>query len=213
MKKKLTIVCDDSKKSYCHYLSQLISSRDDVDDKVVGTEDGTVEAAIWDEKEYKQNLARLSSAGFVVFVGDGEVARGVRQNMAIKFDKCGIQYGWLGTQAFLRVDAAVDPHDYDDFKALCERVGQSPDEELKRLLTAPSLPSAERQNELAKGSKDPLEAAKAAASDALGFLNSAASDVAKKVEIALRTGQIIDLQYRVAIALFYLDGLSSFLGE
>ena len=212
MKKKLTIVCDDSKKSYCHYLSQLISSRDDVDGQFVGPEDGTVEAAIWDEKEYKQNLARLSSAGFVVFVGDGEVARGVRQNMETKFNECGIQYGWLGTQAFLRVDAAVDPHAYDNFRILCEKVGQTPDKKLNRLLSAPSQCSNEQAG-LVKVPQAPLEVAKAAAHDALDFLNSVATGATNKVEAALRTSQIIDLQYRVAVALFYLDGLPCFLGE
>ena len=53
--KKLIIVCDNKTEKYGNYLLQLISSKDDTENDVVGIEDGTVEAVVWSEKNYRDN--------------------------------------------------------------------------------------------------------------------------------------------------------------
>ena len=55
---KLIIVCDEKTESYANYLRQLISTNDDKDGQVVGVEDGTVNVAVWLEKDYLANKAQ-----------------------------------------------------------------------------------------------------------------------------------------------------------
>ena len=50
--KKLIIVCDEKTETYANYLRQLISTNDDKDGEVVGVADGTVDAAVWLEKDH-----------------------------------------------------------------------------------------------------------------------------------------------------------------
>ena len=51
--KKLIIVCDNKTEEYANLLRQLISSKDDTENEVVGIEDGTVGVVVWLEKEYR----------------------------------------------------------------------------------------------------------------------------------------------------------------
>lgn len=48
--KKLIIVCDNKTEEYANLLRQLISSKDDTENEVVGIEDGTVGVVVWLEK-------------------------------------------------------------------------------------------------------------------------------------------------------------------
>ena len=59
--KKLIIVCDDKTEKYANILRQLISSKDDTEDEVLGVEDGTVDVVVWREKHYLDNMATISS--------------------------------------------------------------------------------------------------------------------------------------------------------
>ena len=59
--KNLIIVCDEKSKEYANYLSQLISMEDDTEDTTVGVKDGSVQAQVWLEKDYKANSATISS--------------------------------------------------------------------------------------------------------------------------------------------------------
>ena len=124
LKKKLIIVCDDDTKKYATYLMQLISSRDDAED-VVGIKDGTVDATIWDEKHYQNNLGTLTTSTYILFVGNGKVAKLARENMTHAFDEIGMHYGWLGTQGCMYVDdASLDRGNYSEFESLCARYGK-----------------------------------------------------------------------------------------
>ena len=53
---KLIIVCDESTQEYANYLRQLVSSKDDEENEVVGTKDGSVDAVVWLEKDYVANM-------------------------------------------------------------------------------------------------------------------------------------------------------------
>ena len=53
--KKLIIVCDNKTEKYGNYLRQLVSVNDDNEDEIIGTEDGTVDAVVWLEKDYLVN--------------------------------------------------------------------------------------------------------------------------------------------------------------
>ncbi len=114
--KKLIIVCDEKTEQYANYLRQLISTNDDKDGEVVGIADGTVEAAVWLEKEYLANKAKVSSNEHILFIGDNKTSKSESSSMVVKFEKFGMQYGWLGKRAMMKVDnEMLEPEAYDEF--------------------------------------------------------------------------------------------------
>lgn len=118
--KKLIIVCDEKTERYANYLRQLISTNDDKDGEVVGIEDGTVEAAVWLEKEYLANKAQISSNEHILFIGDNKTSKSESSSMIVKYDKYGMKYGWLGKRAMMKVDnAMLAPEVYDEFITYC----------------------------------------------------------------------------------------------
>lgn len=118
--KKLIIVCDEKTKEYANYLRQLISVNDDKDGEIVGIEDGTVEAAVWTDKEYMANSAKVSSSEHVLFIGENKVTKSETSSMNIKFDKFGMKYGWLGKRGMLQVsNELLAQEEYDEFIQFC----------------------------------------------------------------------------------------------
>lgn len=118
--KKLIIVCDEKTEKYANYLRQLISTNDDKDGEVVGIADGTVDAAVWLEKEYLANKATISSNEHILFIGDNKVSKSESSSMIIKYDKYGMKYGWLGKRAMMKVDNdMLSAEVYDEFIEYC----------------------------------------------------------------------------------------------
>ena len=68
-KTELMIVCDDKSMKYAKYLVQLVGKKDDGEDTTVGTKDGSVSAAIYTEKQYKDTLAKITSNTHILFIG------------------------------------------------------------------------------------------------------------------------------------------------
>ena len=131
MRKSLIIVCGDSDRKYATYIQQLISAFDDEGDEIVGTRDGSVDAVVWDEKHYLDNMKKLNSSNHILFIGDTNAAKEARCNMDVRFDELGMSYGWLGTQAFMRVaDNSLNKDNYEHFKELCAKYGKSFEKEL-----------------------------------------------------------------------------------
>ena len=60
-KTELMIVCDEKLMEYANYLMALIGQNDDVEGKTVGTKDGTVSAAIYTPKSYKDTCLLYTS--------------------------------------------------------------------------------------------------------------------------------------------------------
>ncbi|MBE6624364.1 MAG: hypothetical protein E7622_01840 [Ruminococcaceae bacterium] len=122
VKKKLIIVYDKATEATANYLLQMISGNDDTDGAQTGTKDGELDANIWSEKEYANNRPKLSSAQYVLFIGNSRTAKTMRENVADTFCEAGMHYGWLGTQAFMYVDAAsLNKDNMARFQELCEQ--------------------------------------------------------------------------------------------
>ncbi|MBE5851168.1 MAG: hypothetical protein E7298_13715 [Lachnospiraceae bacterium] len=118
--KKLIIVCDEKTEAYANYLRQLISTNDDKDGEVVGIADGTVDAAVWLEKDYLANKAQISSNEHILFIGDSKTSKSESSSMIIRFEKYGMKYGWLGKRGMMLVDnEMLDPDQYDQFIEYC----------------------------------------------------------------------------------------------
>ena len=100
----LIIVCDDKDMVNANYLIQLIGQKDDSGDSIVGIEDGSVSAAIYTTKNYKDNLPQIPSTQHILFIGQSSVAKEQSKTIPDLFSKLGMHYGWLGKRAVLYVD-------------------------------------------------------------------------------------------------------------
>lgn len=231
---KLIIVCDDKTKEYANYLRQLISVNDDKDGEIVGIADGTVDAAVWTEDEYKHNSATISSNEHVLFVGENKTSKSEIGSMNILFKKFGMSYGWLGKRAMMSVDdTLLSPSEYKDFIDFCASYKQYFDrnayeEKEQKTVEAIEAPKAEiaeiESEETALVEPEPQK------KGALVAINKAAAFVGKKVlkpvadvveagavgayenikNLTMKK-KINDQQYRALTVILYLDGLKEFL--
>lgn len=122
---RIIIVCDEKTQEYANYLRQLISVNDDIEEKIVGTADGSAEAAVWLEKEYLANSATISSNEHILFIGKNITSKRETASMIVRFDKYGMKFGWLGKRAMMQVDdALLDETKYCKFIEFCSTYEQ-----------------------------------------------------------------------------------------
>ncbi|NLD47726.1 MAG: hypothetical protein GX660_11080 [Clostridiaceae bacterium] len=205
--KKLIIVCEGKHRQCGDYLSQLVSLDDDKDIKVVGVKDGAVASQVWTEEEYSANSAQISSEQYILFIGNSKLIKDKRSHMLNKYSEYGMQYGWLGKQAVLFVERVVDMKEYDSFIDYARR-NQSDVTKLIELKSDVMDIPDDINEEDAKGIKkvlNPIKTLQAVIVNApirgLNAFNKMSNN--KKIE-----GQ----QYTCLVLVFYLNGLSQFLG-
>lgn len=221
MKKTLIIVCNDADRKYATYIQQLISAFDDTEDSQVGTKDGAVDAVIWDEKHYCDNLKSLNSTNHILFIGNTDCAKDARRNMDVTFDRLGMKYGWLGKQAFMVVeDNSLNKDNLEEFKNLCAEYGKSFEKELDLHYSPKEMGEA-----LKAGSpetpKDLLPVPLGFLSPVLGIASAAAMYGKAAIDVAgnainagadlLQAGEAKDQQYSLLSLIMYMDGLPEFL--
>lgn len=237
--KKLIIVCDEKTEQYANYLRQLISTNDDKDGEVVGVADGTVEAAVWLERDYMANKATVSSNEHILFVGDNNTSKSESSSMIVKYDKFGMKYGWLGKRAMMKVDNDMLSSDaYDEFINYClgyqlafEKIAINNSESTEVL---PEKENVEKTTENVETpatvvtdvveNKEPekkkfdlgtLRDAGRAAGAGLGAtiaaIAGAFNEIGKNIEKTKIHNKIMDQQYRALSVILYIDGLQQFL--
>ena len=115
----LIIVCEDKWLRIGELIKSLISQKDDIDGKIVGTKDDTVSAAIFSPEQYHDSLAEIPSDTHCLFIGDFKAANDQIINIEKKgfiFDKYGMRYGWLGKSAVINVEKkTLSKKDYEQF--------------------------------------------------------------------------------------------------
>lgn len=233
--KKLIIVCDEKTRDIANYLRQLISANDDKEGEVVGISDGSVETAVWTDKEYLSNSATISSNEHVLFIGKNKVSKSESKYMNIEFDMFGMKYGWLGKRAMLFVeDELLNEDRYEDF------IRFSSAYELKfdklgykdiKLLSAPSVEKNKSLEETNNGADDnvnyntnetenikpaglPVPAVKKIPIPHVNAIIPVVNGMKKGVNnfsAHVAHKKISDQQYRALTVVFYLEGLKSFL--
>lgn len=196
--KKLLIVCDEKCRKYGDYLSQLVSSEDDAAEETVGSKDGAVAARVWTEEQYKANSSTFSSEQYVLFIGNSKLIKEKSTCMNIKFSQYGMEYGWLGRQAFLSVKKVVEYSDYESFIEY-ERHYQTSMEPLIKSNYHIEISSDGNENAVVCKAElfNPIKALK---------------DGAMTIRKIAQNGRIKEKQYYCAVKKFYLDDLSGFLG-
>lgn len=115
-KTKLTIVHDKTSEKYANYLKTLLSVADDDGENIVGVKDGSVDAAVWDEKQYAHNKPQLANEDHVLFIGaNSKVLKNECYGINSAWDQYGMGYGWLGKRGFLNVYDGIKRKEYEDF--------------------------------------------------------------------------------------------------
>ena len=219
--KKLIIVCDNKTEEYANLLRQLISSKDDTENEVVGIEDGTVGVVVWLEKEYRNNMATISSNEHILFLGNGEVSKKeFNTSMKMYYDQFGMTYGWLGNRGVLRVTTEIDDEeeynkfvelysnfnlDFEaiEFKNFRETVANTVDKKAKGLFS---------KNKFTKAA---MTAGGLAAGLAAGGIVGVAGAgiIGSKVVSVNRQKKIKQQQYHTLVVAFYREGLAKFLED
>lgn len=193
--KKLIIVCEEKLRQYGDFLAQLVSLQDDKGEEIVGVKDGTVAAQVWTEKEYTANAPQISSEQYILFIGNSKLLKEKRAHMQAQFSQYGMNYGWLGKQAALFVDQAVNLKEYNNFIEFAQ--GNQP--EIKRLVdTKVKVFKEDTKKEL-------LSIKNFAANVVLPGFSAMRLAVTSKKEVESQ-------QYSCLTLLFYLKGLAAFLG-
>ena len=219
--KKLIIVCDNKTEEYANLLRQLISSKDDTENEVVGIEDGTVGVVVWLEKEYRDNMATISSNEHILFLGNGEVSKKeFNSSMKMYYDQFGMTYGWLGNRGVLRVTTEIDDEeeynkfvelysnfnlDFEaiEFKNFRKTVANTVDKKAKGLFS---------KNKFTKAA---MTAGGLAAGLAAGGIVGVAGAgiIGSKVVSVNRQKKIKQQQYHTLVVAFYREGLAKFLED
>lgn len=194
-KKELIIVCDESLMEYANYLMALISQNND--------KDGTVSAAIWPPKVYKDTLPKITSNTHILFIGSFKEAKEQRKNVNFKFNKYGMHFGWLGKRAVMYVDDKMLKKDeYDHFLKFSKNYQEEFEKATVNIankllgavvLGAEVISSAAIFSPIAAGT----------ASLAFGVCGLISGTIAHK--------KINAQQYRCLTMALYLDGLQKFL--
>lgn len=231
-RKKLIIVCDDSTMEHATYLMQLIScqERDKADTQIQAD---SIEVTVWSEKKYDDTPSSLTTSTYVLFVGNGKVAKRARTNMLMRFDKLGMHYGWLGTQGCLFVDPlSLNRDNYTKFKELCDRYGKDFGDDPRLLggakVGAREIPAADVVVEDAPDEgegispDEPREdnnrgvarfSPKAVGLRIGSFFSNSAGAIRTKAGALLSSGEALRRQYSLLTLIMYRDGLPQFLGS
>ena len=215
--KKLVIVCEDETRKHGDFMAQLVSAIDDKVDEIVGVKDGEVAAQVWTQKEYESNAIQISSEQYILFIGDSKLMRSKREHMLKKYEKFGMNYGWLGKQAFLFVDKDLSIDEYIDFidfarnynpelRALVDKNDNDEQSDVEET-------AIERVEESTDGTV--IEIGKKKAKVAADVLGKFVGSVVKKADASITSIQnskkMKSQQYGCAVLLMYLNDLSKFL--
>lgn len=144
----------------------------------------------------------------MLFIGNSKLIKEKRSHMVQKYSEYGMKYGWLGKQGVLFVDEIVDVENYDNFFEYA-KANQSSVKKLldvkADIMVAPEEPKGNKTDKGIKKILNPMKSLPAAIVNApirgLNAINKMVNS--KKIE---------EQEYSCLILVFYLQGLSKFLG-
>jgi len=115
MKKTLIVVYKDE--LLMNQLKKMVETHDDNEQGVVGTRDGSINIVSWTEKVWLGNKKAGNISGKILFLGDIKGTDKLIPVIDVKFDECGVKFGWAGNQAVVYAEPKVltTREDYDSF--------------------------------------------------------------------------------------------------
>ena len=202
--KKLIIVCEEKLKNQGDFLAQLISAIDDKNGEIIGVKDGEVVATVWTEKEYSDNSTHISSEQYIVFIGNSKLIKGKRTHMLKKWEKFGMNYGWLGKQATLFVEKVIDMDSYKDFIEYAKGNNTNIEDKLRLKSAIPLELNAGEDNKK-------IDKVFNSFKKITNKLANASIDNINKLNKISNNKDIEEQEYTCLVFEFYLNGLAKFL--
>lgn len=165
-------------------IKKLVQSRDDTDENsVVGTKDSSINIVSWNEKVWLGNKEAGNIKDKVLFLDSIKGTDKLIPVIDVKFDDCGVRFGWAGNQAILYVDPrALSKR--EDYLVFLEKLSALPVPDIIKNGNKPkagvkesdqqknetqTVPSEDTAKEPAK-KKGVLEKAKEAVESGAGFI-------------------------------------------
>lgn len=146
-KKTLIVVYKDE--LLANQLKKMVETHDDDEKGVVGTRDDSINIVSWTENVWLGNKKAGNISGKILFLGDIKGTDKLIPVIDVKFDECGVKFGWAGNQAVL----------FADPKALTKR--EAYDAFLEKLsdLPVPTILKKAKENIVATGTEGGLDTA------------------------------------------------------
>lgn len=115
--KKKTLIVVYKDELLMNQLKKMVETHDDNDEDIVGTRDDSINIVSWTEKVWNGNKEVGNIQGKILFLGDIKGTDKLIPVLDVKFDDCGVKYGWAGNQAVLFTDPKIlsDRQAYDKF--------------------------------------------------------------------------------------------------
>lgn len=113
MTKTLIVVYKDE--MLVNQLKKMVETNDDVEGgETIGTRDGSINIVSWSEKVWIANKKAGNIKDKVLFLGDIKGVDKLIPVIDVKFDECGVKFGWAGNQAavFSDIKAVSSREDY-----------------------------------------------------------------------------------------------------
>lgn len=83
------------------------------------------ECTVWSEDKFKQNQDQLSSSNKVIFIGNTKGSQKFIPNLRIKYNKFGMNYGWLGNKCVIYTNyIPIKKAELNDFIDYCKKVSE-----------------------------------------------------------------------------------------
>ena len=204
-KKTLIVVYKDE--LLINQLKKLVETHDDNGDTVIGTKDDTINIVSWTEKVWLANKKAGNIQGKILFLGNIKGTDKLIPVIDVKFDDCGVKFGWAGNQAVVFADPKVLTT-RDDYDAFLEKLSALPVPEFlkaaKESITEPDMePEAKKiesdiiaENADNKKHKTPdiINAAKKVISSGADAIGKVGTQVASKSEEVFRNKQLMKKQ-------------------
>lgn len=114
-KKTLIVVYKDE--LLMNQLKKMVETHDDNEQGVIGTRNNSINIVSWTEKVWLGNKKAGNIQGKILFLGEIKGTDKLIPVIDVKFDECGVKFGWAGNQAVVYADPKVltTREDYDVF--------------------------------------------------------------------------------------------------
>lgn len=120
----LIVVCKDE--MLINQLRKMVETKDDEgEESIVGTRDGSVKIVAWTEKIWLEQKKAGNIEAKVLLIGDIKGVDKLIPVLDIKFEDCGVRYGWAGNQAVIAIDPKVLKKEAD-YNAFLEKLQAMP---------------------------------------------------------------------------------------
>ena len=185
MVKTLIVVYKDE--MLVNQLKKLVETKDDSgDEQIVGTRDASINIVAWTEKVWLVNKKAGNIKDKVLFLGDIKGTDKLIPVVDVKFDDCGVKYGWAGNQAiiFTNPKAVSAREDYLDF---VRKLAKLP---VPDTIKQPKNARVEETN-ITEAEDQINEVIDKEKGKALAFLLKAKDDIRKGIDTVDKAGTII----------------------